>query len=450
MIQNAIPPVIEESFNDINPGLIKLLMVAAIAGGLSGLVGGAFHWSLFHGQNHFLAFVTYLKTHQDLIPGLLFLMVITGCSVAFARWLIRFAPYASGSGVQHIEAVMREEINPPKFAALPVKFIGGIFAVIPQLALGREGPTIQMAAIIGQYCAKLFRLAVDDIRLMYTAVAGAGLSVAFNAPLSGVLFVIEEVAHRVTMRRAMAAMISVATAITVYRGVYGNELDFITVKLAEPQINHLVIYALLGFLMGWLGMQYNRTVMFGLNLFSNTAPRLSPWIKAGLVAAPIAILTYFNADWVGPGDYQVNMVLSGQFAASALIMLLAIRWILSSVSYSFGAPGGLFAPLLLVGAIIGYLFAQGINLLTDQVFMLDPAAFALVAMSAFFAGIVRAPITGILLIMEMSGSTVLAVPLIVASVCANIVPTLFQSAPVYDALRERMLKNAPTSDLLKK
>ncbi|MCM0035795.1 MAG: ClC family H(+)/Cl(-) exchange transporter [Burkholderiaceae bacterium] len=434
------PPKLEDEPSESSTrGLTQLLLVSAFAGALVGLVGGSFHWLLTHGSHGFAMLVAQWKAEGFLgLPGWLLTMLVVGLCVAIARWLVTFAPSAAGSGVQHVEAVMREEATPASFRVLPIKFLGGLLAMVPGLALGREGPTIQMAAVIGTQCGKWFGFTRGDRTLLYTAIAGSGLSVAFNAPLSGVAFVIEEVAHRITMRRLLATLIAVATAIAIYRSFFGNAVELSFTKLIPSSMTELVAYGLLGAWLGALGVMYNKSVLMGLNVFQNTAPKVSPIIKAGILGALIGLVAYWQPQWVGGGEIQVNAVLAGQLSINALLILFLVRWVLGSLSYSMGVPGGLFAPLLLVGATSGALFATSINFLVTAPFVLDPISFALVGMAAFFTAVVRAPFTGILLIIEMSGSVALVAPLIVASVAACLVASLMHGEPIYDSLRARM------------
>lgn len=438
---NATKHLDSASEEENTQGLPQLLLVAAFAGVLVGLVGGSFHWLLIHGSRSFANLLSDWKSQPLLdLPGWLLAMLVAGVCVAAARWLINFAPSAAGSGVQHVEAVMREEASPAPFKVLPIKFIGGLLAMFPGLALGREGPTIQMAAVIGTQCGKLFGIDKSDRSLLYTAIAGSGLSVAFNAPLAGAAFVIEEVAHHTTRRRLLTTMIAIGTAIAVYRGFFGNEVEFVVSNLLPSSLMELLAYTLFGAAIGLLGIFYNKSVLFGLNLFNSTCSHTSPVIKAGVVGAFIGLIAYWQPEWVGAGGLQIHALLDKQIGFSALIILLLVRWILGPISYSMGIPGGLFAPLLLIGAISGSLFVLSLNHLSTAASALDPIAFSLVGMAAFFTAVVRAPITGVLLISEMSGNVGLVVPLIIASVVACLVANLMHGEPIYDSLRARMGK----------
>lgn len=418
----------------------RLVAVAAVAGIGVGFVGGTFHWMLVYGGEQFSLLLGQWRNSGFYgAPGWLGAALIAGVSIGLARWMVYFAPSAAGSGVQHVEAVMRKEADPAPLRVLPIKFFGGLLAMIPGMALGREGPTIQMAAVIGSQCGRIFRLTKEDGFLLYTAVAGAGLAVAFNAPMAGIAFVLEEVTRKITTRSVLITLIAVATSITVFRTLFGNAISFEIPILVAPELGNLLLYAILGLIVGVIGAFYNRNILFGLNTFAAALPNMSAAIKAALIGAGVGMLAYWQPSWVGGGDFQAQKVLSDNFGAQALIVLLVVRWILGSLSYSPSLPGGLFAPLLLLGAIVGALFAELINLVTAFEFHSDTTSFALVGMAAFFTAVVRAPFTGVLLIIEMSGAVILTPGLLVACVCATLITSYMGSPPIYDSLRMRML-----------
>lgn len=191
-----------EDSSDLPLDTLRVLVVAAFAGALVGIVGGAFRAALNFIASHFLAFSTYLHTVDSewFVPGFIVVGLITSICVGISRMLVRLEPSTIGSGIQHVEAVMHGVAKPSPFRALPIKFFGGLLSIGSGMALGREGPTVQMAAIIGSECGKLTRLKVVEQALLYTAVAGAGLSVAFNAPLSGIAFSFEEISKKSLLR----------------------------------------------------------------------------------------------------------------------------------------------------------------------------------------------------------------------------------------------------------
>ncbi len=375
--------------------------------------------------------------------GWLIPVCLAALMVTLARWLVqRFAPVAAGSGVQHIEAVMRAEAEPAPLAVLPVKFVGGTLAIGAGLALGREGPTVQMGASVGSLVARLFRASTADQRLLNCATGGAGLSVAFNALWGGLVFVFEEVARRFEIRLTIAALAACGTAIVVSRALLGDLLVFEVSPLAPPTDADLLVYLILGALIGVAGALFNQAVTRWLSWFDWFA-RVPGAIRAAVLGATVGLLAWFDPHFVGGGENIVQGVLDGQFTVSSLALLFAVRWVLGPFSYSAGTPGGLCAPLLLVGATFGALFGDGLRLVLPTLPFLPALpptdALAVVGMAAFFTTVVRAPLTGMVLVIEMTNSTTLMVPMMAACLTATLVPTLLGSQPIYDTLRERML-----------
>ena len=195
----------------------------------------------------------------------------------------------------------------------------------------------------------------------------------------------------------------------------------------------------LGLLLGALSVAYNWLVVKGLDLF-NHYTRLPVELRAALIGALIGAIGWMEPRLIGGGDGLNQQVLTGGLSLTTLAILFAIRWFLGPISYSAGTPGGLFAPLLVVGALFGALYA-GILQAWLPAPGLDPTAFAIVGMAAFFVGVVRAPFTGIVLVVEMTATTSLFVPLLMASFGAMLAATLLRGEPIYDTLRTRMLRS---------
>lgn len=419
------------------PGhLIRLALVSALAGIVTGVVGSAFRTSLIWADNARGEVVTF--AHQWPHLGWLIPMVGAAICVALAYLLVhRFAPLAAGSGVQHIEAVMRGEAAPAPLIVLPVKFIGGLLAIGSGLALGREGPTVQMGAAIGTRFATLAGLADGDVRTIQSATASAGLAVAFNAPTGGIAFAFEELARRFTTEVMVATLAACATAVVVMRAILGDTVDFDVSAMPEPSIAAVATCILLGIGLGALGAAYNRAIILWLDRFV-AFDRLPGVVRAAGVGAIVGLVTWFEPVIVGGGDNLIQGVLDNRFLISHLVLILVARWLLGPFSYSAGTPGGLFAPLLVIGAVSGALFADVVNRLAPVPF-LDSDICVIVGMAAFFTAVVRAPLTGTLVVLGMTGSVTPLAPAIAASVGAMIVPALLDSPPIYDTLPERML-----------
>lgn len=420
--------------------LIRLLVIAAIAGALVGLIGGAFSAIVHMLENKMLVFIAYLHEvdHNLPIPGFIVTSGIACIFVGIARFLVKLEPSTIGSGIQHVEAVMRNDATPSRFRALPIKFFGGLLSMSSGLVLGKEGPTVQMAAVIGSECGKLFRLKFSDQSLLYTAVAGAGLSVAFNAPLAGIAFSIEEITKHISLKRLMVSLTSVCTGIIVFRAYFGNAIEFVVGDLLPIDAISLCCYVLFSITLGLTGILYSRTVISALNV-GDALDQISPVAKAMIIGAGIGGLAYFSPDWTGGGGTQINQILAMPSFLLPLLGMIAVRFLLGPISYMTGVPGGLFTPLLLIGTCLGICFVKLINpiLALAHLNSLDPISFALVGMAAFFTVVVRSPLTGILLVIEMSGKVELMIPLLISSVICTLIPTVLKQEPIYDLLLSR-------------
>jgi CIC family chloride channel protein len=410
-------------------GVLSLLVGAAI-----GLVGAAFRLSLEWADRVRDGLVTW--AHGESVVG--FLLVTAACAAAtgVAAWLVRrVCPHASGSGIPHVEAVLKEELPPAQFRLIPVKFAGGVLSIGSGLALGREGPTVQMGAILGHLVGKVFRRTWPDYRVLMAAGAGAGLATAFNAPIAGAVFVLEELVRRFETRIAIAAIGASATAISVARQFLGDEPEFRVKELPYFGTAAIALFFVLGAVAGCVALAYNHALLRTIA----AADRLGRWpveLRAALVGGGVGILAWFAPSLVGGGEALTQHTLSGAVTIGLLPLVFLLRFGLGPVSYAARTPGGLFAPMLVLGAQLGLLFGALFHLVFPRL-DLPPEAFAVVGMAAFFTGVVRAPVTGIALIIEMTGSFTLLLPMLGACFVAMLVPTMLGNEPIYDSLRER-------------
>ncbi len=239
-----------------------------------------------------------------------------------ARLMIRPEPLSSGSGVQHVEAVMHGEVRLASLLVVPIKFIGGWIGIGTGLALGREGPTIQMGATIGAHLAKHFRCAADALKDLQAALGGAGLAVAFNAPVGGALFVFEEVARAFRLRLTIVVLLGTATAIGVCRAILGNTPDFHVTALSSGPQWELVLYCLLGGALGLLGVLYNRTTVLCLDAFDRVKS-LPPEVRAAIVGAIVGLVAWFLPTFTGGGDALRSKRSAGAFLSEHFCSFLS-------------------------------------------------------------------------------------------------------------------------------
>lgn len=240
--------------NSILPGH-RLVIVSALAclGGIPvGLVGGAFRWGLQHVWRLVTDIVSWAHGLGPL--GVVVPILLVATFAAIASVVVNHVPLASGSGIQHVEAVQFGQADPPPLSVIPARFFGGLLAIGSGLVLGREGPTVHMGAAIGAAVGRSTRRRDAEVRTLQTSLAGAGLAVAFNAPIGGGLFVIEEVAKSVSLRIVVPTGLAVATAVSSSRLLLGDEPDFIVAAPLAPGFALLPVFIAFGVATGVLGL----------------------------------------------------------------------------------------------------------------------------------------------------------------------------------------------------
>ena len=359
----------------------------------------------------------------------------------------RFAKETSGSGIPHLEAVLHRLRTLNWKRVLPIKFVAGALAIGGGLALGREGPTVQMGGSVGAAISDWLKSRPKERRTLIAAGAGAGLAAAFNAPLSGVIFVLEEIQRDFHPFVFGAAFLAAAIADIVARFLSGAFPVFAIPNYPTPPTSSLPFFALLGIFAGLFGVAFNRSLLGALNLFSRLHGRAKLGIAAA-VGATAGAISWFSPMAVGGGHALTELVLAGGFVLTAIPLLFVVRFLLTVSSYATGAAGGIFAPLLVLGALLGLALGQLVHAVAPAV-VPEPAVFAVVGMAAYFTAIVRAPLTGIVLIVEMTGNYQQMLPLLVSCFCAYAVAEYMKELPIYEALLERDLVRDGTHVSLK-
>lgn len=362
--------------------------------------------------------------------------------VLLAVFLVRkYAPEAGGSGVQNVEGALDGVLPVDWKRVVPVKFIGGSFALGAGLLMGREGPSIQIGAGIGKAFVDLLRLPKTMIHALLAAGAGAGLTAAFNAPFAGILFVVEEMRPQFhySVLSVQAVVLACAVSDGVTRLLIGevNAIAMPALGLVEPTA--LWLFIVFGVLFGFLGFVFERVLFRALDWMS-ALPRRRVIIAIAGIGLCIGWLGSLDLRFVGGGEEVLEGFLTVKSAMSVLGMVFVVRFFATIASYSTGAPGGLFAPMLALGTIGGVAFGEAVHALGIGG-SLVPAHFAVAGMGAFFAAVVRAPLTGIILTTEMTGNFTQILPLMVTCMAATLTAHGLGTRPVYTALLERELKH---------
>jgi len=349
----------------------------------------------------------------------------------------RFAPDAAGSGIPHVEAVLHHLRDMPWKKILPVKFVGGVLGIGGAgLALGREGPTIQMGSAVGGMVSGWFRSTPRERQTLIAAGAGAGLSAAFNAPIAGLVFVLEELQRDFAPAVFTVTLVASVTADVTARYLIGELPVF---RIGEQPITPLPALPLalvVGVVAGLVGIAFNRCLVATIDLLRRLP--VAPWGRGALVGAAIGVAGWFVPRALAGGQGLIESVLAGGLSVPLLLGFFALRFALTMASYGSGAPGGIFAPMLVLGATLGMALAELARPLVPEV-VTHPETFAVVGMAALFTAVVRAPLTGIVLMVEMTGDYGLVLPLLVAALTAGGVADFLGDRPIYEVLLRRDL-----------
>ena len=418
-------------------GASRVWLVIALAGLGVGAVSVAFHAAV----DGALALREGLTARAEPFgpAGAVLVIGVCAVAVALALWLTeRFAPQAAGSGIQAVEGVLRERLPLWPREVGWVKFAAGVLGIGGGLVLGREGPTVQMGATLSEYLGERFGLSRADRRVLLAIGAGAGLTGAFNASLAGTLFVLEEL--KVPLRPVVYVGTLLASAITdlCCRAAFGPRAELAVPSYLEPSAATLVPVLLLGALCGAGGAGFNAGLLRALDAAERLRARVPGWALGLALGAAVGAVAWFVPALPGGGIGFAQRAVAGAVSAQAAAWLLALSVVLTLASYGLGAPGGIFAPLLVLGALAGTAFhGVWLTLLPDSGAPLP--LLAVVGMAGLFTGVVRAPLTGIVLLIEMTDSYGLALPILFGSLAAYGVAVRLGSVPIYDSLLEREL-----------
>lgn len=404
-----------------------------------GLIGGfivlLYRVALTFAGNWLIKILSYIK--GNLFRCAVWFLILMALAWIVGR-LVKWEPMISGSGIPQVEGEVSGRLSQNWKRVLPAKFAGGFLCMLGGLSLGREGPSIQLGAMAGQGISRALGRGKREEKFLMTCGASAGLSAAFHAPLAGMMFAVEEIHKTFSIPILLPVMTASVTADYIASHILGLDPVFhfqITEYL--PQ-NYYWLLILLGILVGVSGVFYNWGMLKAQELYRKI-PFLKETGRLLIAFLTAGVLGLVMPSVLGSGSGLIASLTKGEMVLGMVVLTLVVKFLFSAVSFGSGAPGGIFFPLLILGALLGAVFAMT----GAEFFGLDPVYinnFVLLGMTGFFTAIVRAPLTGIILLFEMSGSISQMLSLSIVSVTAYIVATLMRSEPIYDSLLKRILK----------
>ena len=422
-----------------------IFLQGVIIGLITGLIVGTFRWIIDHTMK-FLFFIYPLMRQKPiyLVPYLLGTVII--CLI-LAQIIKPVLNNITGSGVPQVEAVMLDENRMNWWSILWHKFVGGLLAICPGLFLGREGPCIQMGAMVGQaFGQNLFHANDEDLKRLQGCGIAAGLSAAFSAPLAGVFFLVEEITFSFDPKECLTALAAAMTSDLMTLCFFGTTpCLYLPLDRSLPLTSYWFVILMGGFL-GLLAYLYQYCLLSLKPIYSKLTiiPKIYHSIIPLILVIPIGL---WNAKLLGgshdfiSGLFEPTFMKNIQTGMLSLILLpliwFIVRFIFSMISYGASVPGGIFMPILILGALLGVIFA----VIMIHYGIAPKRCYGIIivtSMCAYFGAIEKAPFTALTLLTEMVGSVEQIFPMLVATFIAYFVLDLLGGKPIYEALRIQM------------
>lgn len=417
---------------------LRLLLEGLAVGLGAGISISVFRYLL--AGSEILRPVIYHNLREALADGQwqwLALYILSFIIIAYLlKLIVAREPMCTGSGIPQIKGILQGDMSMRWFSVLWSKIIGGVLAIGAGMSLGREGPSVQIGACVGQGLSQTSRRTGFESRILMTAGAGAGLAAAFNAPLAGVIFGLEEMQKTISPALLLTGITASITAATVTEVVFGMSPVFSMGYLLPLPLNLFDVLVAAGIVIGLLGRLFNIALAYSLNTYSRLG--LSGMKKPLVPLVLAGILGFVLPEILGGGNLLVDSLVVTDYTIGFLCFLFVGKFLFTMICFGSGVPGGIFLPMLVLGAAGGAVLAKLLVLagLLPAMYYADIIVFG---MAAYFSSVVKSPVTGSILILEMTGSFQHMLALLVVSLTAYVISDLTGGRPVYDELLDRAL-----------
>ncbi len=358
--------------------------------------------------------------------------------------LFRYFPFARGSGIPQTKYALFVEDGRITLRTVLGKFLCCCTALASGVSLGREGPSVQVGAGIASVISRRLGVSRSLVKSQLVAGSAAALAAAFNTPIAAVLFALEEITGDLHAPVLGSVVLSSATAWMVLHLFLGDQPLF---HVAGYQLVHPVefaIYAALGVAGGLASVAFVKLLLW-LRLEFRKWPRWTVWLQPAVGGLTTGLIGWFYPEVMGAGYHYVDGVLNGDTVVKTLFILAALKIIATAVCYSSGNAGGIFGPSLFIGAMVGGAFGSVVHGLFPA-YTAGPGAYALVGMGVAFAGIIRSPLTSVIMIFEMTRDYTIIVPLMISNLIAFFISYRLQHEPIYEALATQDGVHLPTAE----
>lgn len=417
----------------------KLYFLSILIGIITGFVVSMYRLYLNY-INHFREkYIELSKNDGKLLLLIWIIFVLTGMLV---EYIGKKYPRISGSGIPQVKGIILGQLEYKNwFQELLGKFLTGLLGIGTGLSLGREGPSVQLGSYVAYGTGKIFKKSSTEVKYSVTSGASAGLAGAFGAPLSGVMFALEELHRFISTKLLICSFLASITSDFVGRRIFGINTAFDLIAVYPKNINPYYLflsYIVLGIIVAFFGKIFIKALLIFQEKYKNL--KISIFFKIVFVMSTAILLCYFLPDVTGGGHHLVEELTTQHSTISILIVIFIVKLIFTCLSYSTGFAGGIFLPMLVLGAILGKIYGIVLVEFFDMKssFIIH---YIVLGMAGYFVSVVRAPITGVILILEMTGNFDHLLALATVAIVSYYITEILEVEPIYEILYEKMPKD---------
>lgn len=415
---------------------LKIIFESAAVGIITGLIISLLRLLVDKSGNLINNIYNTLTLKYLLIPVWIFILIITGYVTGL---IIKKQPMIRGSGIPQVEAVIHENFEENWWKVILGKFSGTVLAIGSGLSMGIEGPSVQIGSAVGHGFSKISKRLKIEEKYLITSGASAGIAAAFNAPLAGTMFALEEIHKSLSPVLLVSAFSAAAAGDFISSSFFGLKPVFDFRNAFILPINHYIFIIVLGIIMGISGTIFNRALLTTQKLFSKQ--KWLPIEFRPVICALISVFAGFMLPQIlGESNSLIMSLEKGSIAVKILLILLLVKFLFSMLCCASGTPGGIFLPLFTVGSLLGAIYGS----LLTQILHINSAyigSFVILAMAAYFSSVIRAPMTAAILVIEMTGSFSNLLPVAIISLVSCVTANLIHSEPIYESLLKQFLNN---------
>jgi len=408
---------------------VVLIFLCFLVGIFSGIIVGTYTL-LLKKMSIFREFFTTNLEFPKIVIGIT-IFILMGMAVQF---MLSKYPLISGSGIPQVSGLLTKKVKFKWFGELITKFVGGILAIGAGMSMGREGPSVHLGALIGSGVKEVAKRSEVEEKYLVTCGASAGISSTFNAPLAGVIFSLEELHKFFSPLLLICTLVASGTSNFVSRMILGSQTSF-QYNFILPKDIPYYIFALITVIFCIIITITGKAFSYFLLLIQRCYRKikLNKYVKMALFMIMAYIIAVFFSDITGGGHELIEEMFGKNVLLRTLLIILVLKFFYTMLCYATGAPGGIFLPMLVIGALTGKVY----GVVLSQYFAIPNEIivhFMLLGMAAYFTAVVRAPITGITLILEMTGNFSYLYMLIIVCTITYIFTELLKMEPIYERL----------------